>query len=86
MQAFFVLAGYSFLPMLADSRAPVVACRQLVAQDFKQVVACRQLVAQEFKQVVAWQATTNYCSCTGCENFTHIVYCKYQQAACKDEF
>ena len=45
----------------------VVASRQIVAQDLKAVVASRQIVAQYLKAVVAWQATTNYCICTGCE-------------------
>ena len=47
----------------------VVASRQIVAQDLKALVASRQIVAQDLKAVVAWQATTNYCICTGRANF-----------------
>ena len=53
--------------IVAQNLMTVVASRQIVAQDLKAVVASRQIVAQDLKAVVAWQATTNYCICTGCE-------------------
>ena len=52
--------------IVAQDLKAVVASRQIVAQDLKAVVASRQIVAQDLKAVVAWQATTNYCICTGC--------------------
>ena len=55
--------------LVAQNLMTVVASRQIVAQDLKAVVASRQIVAQDLKAVVAWQATTNYCICTGCEIF-----------------
>ena len=53
--------------LVAQDSEPRVVYRQLVAQHSEPRVVYRQLVAQDFEPRVVWQATTNYCSCTGCE-------------------
>ena len=59
--------------IVAQNLMTVVACRQIVAQDLKAVVASRQIVAQDLKAVAAWQETTNYCICRGCEMFALVL-------------
>ena len=55
--------------LVAQDSGPRVVYRQLVAQDFEPRVVYKQQVAQHSEPRVVWQATTNHCSCTWCENY-----------------